>query len=801
MAAEVLLNTELSLCLYKAISEKNYKRVIFLYADIARKAVLCNSRWNNNTNHTHAAATSSSSSMMQISSTSSSSSVARVSSSSSMRPSQSFLNSEEKVDEFYGSNVTSSNIGMRGGSRGGKAAAPYNLMVMEELDSIMEMASGRSGDGKMMGMMEDGQDDYEQYIFNEYDKFKGDQMMSSNDTNSNNIWQQAQQSRRSRKNNHHHSFSTGGSGGGGGMFGSVALPYQEEELSMRSAAKVLSNTRAPPSFVFYSNNHSNSTTESVEEEELEEDGDRTTNSTPLFDGSAAGSGGTLLHLACIVDAPLALALLLALGGDPTGRHSAFRRLPVHETCCSDSEHCLALLLHLAATSSNKHDHEEDTSMSMDKLHHDYHSFCTGVVGTTADNCNVGRSFAQTLRLALEMVNESSNKSDWNELEAAKTLLSQVALPHSTRSALHSFSPTSSTPDGHGNTPLHWASFKNAKSCVNLLLQHGADPNAKAHPSGWTPLHDASYSNASASLFLLLEAGAYVDARASSGATPLCFAAQEDAPDSALLLLNAGASTTIRCCGSAAILNVVHGALQPPPPHQPSSRFSGYTPLHYCAHYNASGAAKLILQHNADNIMHIPDLSNKLPVHVAVIRGSDAVLKQLFSFGAVLPPSLSQHLPKRPVQSTKPWNCLTKERISKCIYLVHEASLEWSMTRHYLFSPVDKSSIRTILTIAKRWEQCNYGIYLKEVWLEVLSFIGRGWFESTTTSSEVQCNQQRFQPFITYNRGIGSNTTATTVRPIMHNINFNDDDTMVDYNLDDEDEQEESDDDTYPYLVD
>jgi len=68
------------------------------------------------------------------------------------------------------------------------------------------------------------------------------------------------QSRRSRKNdNYHHINPYGNNGedssGSGGMLGSVPLPYQEEEVSMRSAAKVLSNTRAPSSFVLCSNNH------------------------------------------------------------------------------------------------------------------------------------------------------------------------------------------------------------------------------------------------------------------------------------------------------------------------------------------------------------------------------------------------------------------------------------------------------------------------------------------------------------------------------------------------------------------
>ena len=34
-----------------------------------------------------------------------------------------------------------------------------------------------------------------------------------------------------------------------------------------------------------------------------------------------------------------------------------------------------------------------------------------------------------------------------------------------------------TSDGHGNTPLHWAAFKNEVECVSLLLEYGANPNA------------------------------------------------------------------------------------------------------------------------------------------------------------------------------------------------------------------------------------------------------------------------------------------------------------------------------------
>ena len=179
-------------------------------------------------------------------------------------------------------------------------------------------------------------------------------------------------------------------------------------------------------------------------------------------------------------------------------------------------------------------------------------------------------------------------------------------------------------------------------------------------------------------------------------------------------------------------------------HHPHSRFSGYTPLHYCAHYNAHNAARVLLAHlAAKKAMEIADLSERLPIHVAVARGSSDVLRELLHAGArvetpdrepVLPyaqggqptegeatpptprprqqqvavletpthgspnpsdsgsstpvssPVLFSLIPAQPITSSKPWNCLSQRSIDACRELISLAERNWAPERHLLFTP-------------------------------------------------------------------------------------------------------------------
>ena len=547
---------------------------------------------------------------------------------------------------------------------------------------------------------------------------------------------------------------------------------------------------------------------------------------PLFDGSIANAtpppmgpmgpsagSGTLLHLACAVDSPFSLALALIGGADPRSPHTAFRRFMIHEAACCGSVACLRLLLELgdecvhqtykphllysSVTDCTESSHDRDMPFFPfdDEPRHKKADAPISLISKHFEN---RKKVAKTARPAwLDLIREAIalvrkvKAGELSELEAARSILSYQTLSISTVEVLAnscSFLLKGNTmhgdpynrswyADGHGNTPLHWASFKNERECVRLLLQYQANPNTRAHTSGWTPLHDAAYSNSAEAVALLLDAGADVDFPADSGATPLCFAAQEDADRAARVLLERGAELSTRCAGRPSRLGtpMVTGPLG----GHLNGRFSGYTPLHYCAHYNAHRAARVLLSHSsARTAMEISDLNDRLPIHIAVARGSSDVLRELLHAGArvdmpygplvcfvppsrtgnhdavatvavdirsvspprsprdedgnaVIPPVsspvLRSMIPTAPITSAKPWNCLTQVAIDECKTLISQAEQCWAPNRHTLFTPADRRAVLELLRVGKRLEQIGSGIFI-DLWPLVLSFCGRGWFE-------------------------------------------------------------------------
>ncbi len=587
----------------------------------------------------------------------------------------------------------------------------------------------------------------------------------------------------------------------------------EAERLLRDASMVLTSTRPPNNFVVYEVGRTVSREDVASDETAPVFDGSVANATPphpLVDSSGGSSGGagSILHLACALDIPLVLAFLLAMGGDARASHTAFRRLMIHEAACNGSVQCLTLLLELGQQYSENEGNDVssrirntrfpfiprrlDSSQALAPIYtyaahpelfmRDFENSIYFDKDASKPKCD----FMTLLRLFRDL-SRQVQAGTIDELAAARLIMENATLSRQSKLSLArscgfrtnsgSFSrrpfpcrvESAGTSDGHGNTPLHWAAFKNETECVSLLLKFDADPNARAHPSGWTPLHDAAYSNSKETIELLLDAGADVDARANSGATPLCFASQENAYDAAALLLSRGADLGARCSAGPGSDDAQLGG--------PHNRFSGYTPLHYCAHYNAHRAARVLLRHHtARRAMEIPDLSDRLPIHVAVARGSSNVLRELLHAGVkvetrrfpypssnggdrdarsrsptqprspprpetpvrressgprtstpVSSPLLLSMIPQQPITSSKPWNCLTQRSIDECKELIAQAESHWSAERHMLFTPADRKAVLTVLLVGKHLELKGTGIFL-DLWPLIISYCGRGWFD-------------------------------------------------------------------------
>lgn len=595
---------------------------------------------------------------------------------------------------------------------------------------------------------------------------------------------------------------------------SIKISKEAERLIWETSS-ILSDSRPSADFCVYNKTGDTSPPDGDEQLPPIFDGSVANATPPPLGGASAGSSGgagTILHLACAMDSPLVLAFLLAMGADGRASHTAFRRLMIHEAACNGSIQCLTLLLEMGKKYSKMMELQQNEPVVVPFFPASLAFPGSNLLTNTDPSRSIPPIGINVRQFRRENKRFHSHKGDYlgllrrfrtiskrvkngeiSQLDAARTYLNSATLMESTRASLvrscafkkdalssRTYIRPHGCADGHGNTPLHWAAFKNETTCVSLLLKYDANPNARAHPSGWTPLHDAAYSNSSESIELLVEKGAKVDARANSGATPLCFAAQEDASDAARLLLEKGADLTARCAGAPQ--EDGHGAA----PIHPHSRFSGYTPLHYCAHYNAHKASQVLLGHaNAKSAMETPDLSGRLPIHVAVARGSSDVLRELLHAGAridirpnnsvngisprpsagpnaffalpetptarrppspeepasparnrqrsrsssaspVTSPVLRSMIPQEPITSTKPWNCLTQKAIDECKDLISKAEQSWSPDRHLLFTPQDRKAVMELLRVGKRLEQ--QGVLFVDLWPQVLGFCGRGWFE-------------------------------------------------------------------------
>jgi len=96
-------------------------------------------------------------------------------------------------------------------------------------------------------------------------------------------------------------------------------------------------------------------------------------------------------------------------------------------------------------------------------------------------------------------------------------------------------------DKDGSTPLHCAAWKGHAAVAKVLLQAGADVNARSRNEhyGDTPLHAAAHGNQAAVVKLLIDNGAKLGAKNQGGRTPLGETEWHNASAAAKLIRAAG----------------------------------------------------------------------------------------------------------------------------------------------------------------------------------------------------------------------------------------------------------------------
>jgi ankyrin repeat protein len=160
-------------------------------------------------------------------------------------------------------------------------------------------------------------------------------------------------------------------------------------------------------------------------------------------------------------------------------------------------------------------------------------------------------------------------------------------------------------DKTGRTALHWAASKGQTNIVALLLDRGANPNAKQR-SDETPLHFAIEAEHVEVARLLLAKGADANARNGSALTPLHLAVMQGSAELSEALIASGADVNAR-------------------------DYERETPLLRAARDGALEIAKMLLAKGAT--VDARDSEGETPLHYACHNGHRDVVELLLAAGA------------------------------------------------------------------------------------------------------------------------------------------------------------------------
>ncbi|KFY32155.1 hypothetical protein V493_00461 [Pseudogymnoascus sp. VKM F-4281 (FW-2241)] len=193
-------------------------------------------------------------------------------------------------------------------------------------------------------------------------------------------------------------------------------------------------------------------------------------------------------------------------------------------------------------------------------------------------------------------------------------------------------------DSYGRTPLSWAAGCGHEAVAQLLLNKGAEVDAK-NKNGETPLYLAAQRGHKAVAQLLLNKGAEVDAKNKDGETPLNLAAVLGHEVVAQLLLNKGAEvdakdtygwTPLSWAASSGHEAVAQLLLNKGAEVDAKNK-NGETPLYLAAQRGHRAVAQLLLNEGAE--VDAKDEDGLTPLSVVAMRGHEAVAQLLLNKGA------------------------------------------------------------------------------------------------------------------------------------------------------------------------
>ncbi|XP_072032648.1 uncharacterized protein [Amphiura filiformis] len=198
-------------------------------------------------------------------------------------------------------------------------------------------------------------------------------------------------------------------------------------------------------------------------------------------------------------------------------------------------------------------------------------------------------------------------------------------------------------DNEKHTAVHFATVSGLYNCIELLIEHGADPGTP-DIHGAYPVHYAAQmcgepktavTGIKCLQSLLSKGGSHVNCKDEGGKSPLLWASSAGSSKACKLLVDHGADinladndglTAVHCATSRNKSRCLKTLLDECNCKVDQTDNNGCTPLFYAIMMDYHRCVKILLKHGASPSWQ--DLNGKSPVHCAAAKGSVRYLKML-----------------------------------------------------------------------------------------------------------------------------------------------------------------------------